>query len=262
MTTSNFLSPNDGDKDGTKLQNFVSSPELLCFLKNPVTPITRSLRGGLLTEFLKPLEKQGLSLLQKSVLIGTMLGDATLQYNNGRNPYYKFDQKAANLTYVSLVYSVFSNLVGSPPSPRYKEKSVHSYWFRTYRTKMFDFYAKQFYTIDHLQNRKKKVPVNIHRWLNPIVLAFWFMDDGSKSESGYRLHTENFTFSDIKKLQEALGKVFHLEVAIHADNRPTGKLYVLYIPSKNVVLFNSIVSPYMLDCMKYKLHTMEEIQSI
>jgi hypothetical protein len=258
-------------RSGTQLQNFVSSPELLSLLhtcksgargtpESPgevgeTCPQPRVLRGAPLKKYLEPLEQKKLSLLQKSALIGTMLGDATLQYDKGINPFYKFDQKAANEEYVLLLYSVFSDLVGTPPSPRRKEKRIHSYWFRTYRTKMFDFYAKQFYTIDHFQNRKKVVPTNIHRWLNPIVLAFWFMDNGSKDQTGgYLLHTENFSLPDVTKLQKALGSVFHLEVSIHVDNRPTGKLYRLYIVKKHVPLFNSLVSPYMVECMKYKLH--------
>src|ERR1700730_4706930 len=41
---------------------------------------------------------------------------------------------------------------------------------------------------------KKRVPSNIT--LNPLILAVWFMDDGSKSRSACYLNTQQFCVAD------------------------------------------------------------------
>lgn len=242
----------------TKLQSLHFSEELSNFLKTSKEYAFRHFRGKALSAYLKPFETRGLTDLQKSVLIGTLLGDSTLQYNKGKFPWYKFDQQAKNKSYVNLIYSIFSDFVGTPPSIRYKDQKEHSLWFRTYRSVLFDFYARQFYIIDEFGKRKKTIPKLIHRWLNPIVLAFWFMDDGSKTLHGYVFHTQGFVLSDIKILQKALGRVFRLQTNIQADHRPNGSLYTLYVPASEVKQFNAIVSPFIVDCMKYKLLETED----
>jgi hypothetical protein len=73
------------------------------------------------------------------------------------------------------------------------------------------------------------------------------MDDGSKEKIGYKLSTHAFIFSDQKKLIRALNK-YKLNALIYRDR----EYYFIHI--KNVKNFNELVSPYILDIMKYKLH--------
>lgn len=231
---------------------------LFDLIASPIPHTIKTLRGSALIEYLKPLQKHGLNQLQKDALVGGLLGDGSLQYNGGQLPYYKFDQKAASKEYVDLIYSIFDEYVGTPPKPRMKTGKIQSYWFRTFRINEFDFYAKQFYTIDPLGNRKSVVPKLIHRWLNPQSLAFWFMDNGSRAETGYKLNTHGYLRPDVIRLQKALGRVFRLQSNIHLDNRnlSTGGviMYSLYIPASHATQFHNIVEPYMLNFIKYKLY--------
>ena len=218
-----------------------------------LVPAPKGLRGNALAEYMKPFHAGGLSDLQKAALIGTLLGDATIQYNHRRLPWYKFEQKAAMKEYVEALYFIFANVVGSPPvHPRMKNGLPVAYMFRTYMWQSLDFYAKQFYTIDSLGNRRKVIPDLIHKWLTPQSLAFWFMDDGSKNRDGFYFHTEGVTRPDLLCLQQALGRVFHLQVNIHKDKRKDSISYQLYIPSKEEEKFQSIIEPFLLPCMKYK----------
>jgi len=228
---------------------------------------TRILRGNLLKNYLAPLNKRGFFQLQKDAIVGGLLGDGSLQYNGKSLPYYKFDQKASRKEYVDLIYSIFDEYVGTPPKPRIKNGRIDSYSFRTYRLIGLDFYAKQFYTQNSLGNREKIVPNLIHRWLNPQSLAFWFMDDGSKDHGGgYRLHTEGFSRPNILKLQKAIGSIFNLQSNLQKGNLKLVKepnqskqqiyenSFFLYIPVSDSQRFHDIIEPYMIDCMKYKLH--------
>lgn len=225
-------------------------------LENPPPQLVRTLRGGLLKEYLQPIESQGLTLLQKSAIVGTLLGESTLQFNGGRTPYLKFEYGARlndERSYIDFLYGVFADVVGTPPKPRLKNNKIHSFWFRTFRLKNMLFYANQFYTIDALGKRKKVVPKNIHQMLTPQALSFWLMDDGSLDTNRNLFHTEGFILSDVKILQQALGRIFHLESAIHKDNRETGPLYKLSITPESSKDLRSIVEPYILPSLRYKL---------
>jgi hypothetical protein len=73
------------------------------------------------------------------------------------------------------------------------------------------------------------------------------MDDGSKMKNSYNLNTQTFNFIDQKKLIKLLNKL-DLDAKIYKDR----DYYLINI--KNISKFNELVNPYILDCMKYKLH--------
>ena len=89
--------------------------------------------------------------------------------------------------------------------------------------------------------------------MDPIALAYWYMDDGSLGKDNPTLHTENFSLTENRLLQQALGRNFGLKVSIHKDNRKTGTLYRLYICAESRDDFFRIVSPYMHSNFEYKL---------
>ena len=74
-------------------------------------------------------------------------------------------------------------------------------------------------------------------------------DDGSKSGSGFKIATCGFELEDIKILSFFLKDKFNLICSIHKDR----KLYNLYIHKKSALNFVSLISPYLLPSMEYKL---------
>jgi len=217
----------------------------------------RQLKGFALSEYKASLPK--FNQRQKNIIVGTLLGDSTLQRPKGTNPLYtlKFEQKIDSSLYLDSIYDIFKDFCGSSPQVYIKKSGIpKSYWFKTYGLRAYDFYGSQFYNIDaKIGSRKKVVPKLIHRWLNPESLAYWFMDDGSKGTSGYYLHTQGFSLSENEILADALGKVFKFEVNIHTDNNyKTGKRgFRLYITAKSRDSFKKIVLPYIHPVFAYKL---------
>ena len=60
-----------------------------------------------------------LSDLQREVLVGTLLGDATIPKQTGlRTHNVKFEQKIANSEYVHHLYDIFKEFVGTGPTVR------------------------------------------------------------------------------------------------------------------------------------------------
>lgn len=227
--------------------------------QNDVPTDTKSYRGAALVNYLADLGP--ITPLQEQVLIGILLGDGTLRVGGtARNCNFKYDQKITSSSLVNLVYLIFEPFVGTPPRIRFKNNVEHSLYFRTFRLPQLLFYYQQFYTRNDVGKLVRGVPKTICSRLSPISLAFWFMDDGSKTDYGYALHTESFSLSDCQYLQALLEEKFNLKVSIWSDTRPkVDKIYYkLYINAESVSIFTNLIKPYIIPCMQYKLHILPE----
>ena len=214
---------------------------------------------------MKERELPNLNGYPKSVLIGTLLGDASILERNNRHQ-INWEQKESSKAYVCHIQKIFQPWINKT-EPRLRRikasidkegrewKQRNSYVCRTLTHSIWDFYANQFYAKKLGDRRRVKVvPKLIHRWLDPISLAYWYMDDGSYL--GYNqiiLNTQGFSLTENRVLQQALGRKFGFKVSIHKDNRKTATLYYLYICAESKNNFFRTVSPYMHPNFEYKL---------
>lgn len=193
-----------------------------------------------------------LTELQRVVLLGTLLGDASMpKQKNNTNYNIKFEQSIKNEEYINHLYNIFKDWVGTEPKIREIKgglaKERQSIWFRTYRHKNFKFYYNEFYF-----EGKKRVPKLIHRYLTPNVLAYWFMDDGNKTKHGYVLNTQAFCLKDQKLLLNALSNL-NLDCSLHKDKN----FFKIYIKAESKLNFTLLIKPFILTCFFYKLHNIE-----
>ena len=221
----------------------------------------KNLRGIKLIEYKKTLK---LTTLQKEILVGTLLGDATIAKTKAIAFNIKFEQKLAARDYVNHLYEIFEPYVGTPPRVRnitggganrslrrLRSKDRQSLWFRTYRHIDFKFYYDLFY------KQKKRVPKLIHKLLTPRALAYWFMDDGSyyynKSKTHqqkvYYFNTQSFSYEDIKILKKALKFNFNFDTNIYKDRI----YYLLYIQPQSTDKFKKLIKPFLIETFDYKL---------
>lgn len=221
--------------------------------------ITRNLRGLTLINYKKTLK---LTTIQKEVLIGTLLGDASITKQKC-NVNIKFQQKLANFQYINHLYTIFQPYTGSPPRICQRliqgggAKHRQSIWFRTYRHSQFLFYYNLFYPKHpKTQLRKKRVPKNIDRFLTKRALAYWFMDHGSfdlnysktTKKRVYYFNTQGFIYSDIQRLQKALKLNFNLHTNIYRDRI----YYLFYIQPESTVAFVNLIEQFLLPIFYYK----------
>jgi hypothetical protein len=210
----------------------------------------RHLRGKLLEDYKKLLV---LTDIQKDILIGTLLGDASMSLRNGK-PHYsvKFEQGEIHAPYIEHLYQIFESFTGSPPEWRFtnKEHTRRALWFRTYRHDQLIFYWNLFYKTKPDQSKVKIVPTNIHQFLTPRALAYWFMDDGSKKENTFVLHTQGFEKHESEKLCEALKRNYNIVSNLHKDK----DYWKIYINQQSAETFKDLVKPYVIDCFAYKLN--------
>ncbi len=219
----------------------------------------KNLRGVQLIEYKKSLQ---LNAIQKEILVGTLLGDATIAKTKAVAFNVKFEQKLANKDYINHLYEIFEPYVGTPPKVRTitggSAKDRQSIWFRTYRHIDFKFYYDLFYRKKNSTDfRKKRVPKLIHRFLTPRALAYWFMDDGSYSynkskttqQKVYYFNTQSFCYEDIKILKKALKLNFNFDTNIYRDRT----YYLLYIQPQSKEDFSNLIKPFLLEIFSYKL---------
>jgi hypothetical protein len=198
---------------------------------------------------------------QKDILIGVLLGDATMATRAGRPILrIKFEQQTKFKLYIDHLYEVFEPFVGSQKrtTPRFKESTMVSFWFATYQHNSFKYYYDLFYPkqscVELNNKRSKRVPKQIDQLLTPKALAYWFMDDGTckKMPNGillYGLSTQGFSYKDQKLLVFTLKKKFNLNISIHKS----GIYFKLYIRSNSSKKFYDLVKPYIQPCFCYKL---------
>lgn len=218
----------------------------------------KNLRGIQLIEYKKTLK---LNTIQKEILVGTLLGDATIAKSKKIALNVKFEQKLANEEYINHLYEIFEPYVGTPPKVRNiiggGAKDRQSIWFRTYRHIDFKFYYDLFYIKTNQDLRKKRVPKLIHKFLTPRALAYWFMDDGSyyynKSKTTqqkvYYFNTQSFSYEDIKILKKALKLNFNFDTNIYKDRT----YYLLYIQPQSKDDFIHLIKSFIIETFDYKL---------
>ncbi len=191
-----------------------------------------------------------LSLNQRSILIGTLLGDGHLEtQNKGRTYRLKIEHSIRQAFYVDWIYEQFIDWTRTGPKSKVKllgKVRVENYSFQTLSVGQFRFYAKSFY-----RNGVKRVPSQIDKWLTPLALAVWFMDDGSAKSKLHRaiiLNTQGFKRVDIDILIKALKSKFGIEAQIR---KQSDGLQILIV-GKNAEQFFIIVRRYVFPNFDYK----------
>jgi hypothetical protein len=195
-----------------------------------------------------------LTQVQKDVLVGTILGDASIERNKPtHNTRIRFEQTfPAHAHYLTTLYVHFLNLTGKCPivtSRKADKRTGNIYSTISFKTLMFpclNIFHDIFY-----KDGTKIVPLNIGELLSARALAYWIMDDGGKGSYGETiLHTRSFTLDEVQLLQSALMDNFALRTRV--SEKVPGQ-WIIVIPVKQVTRLRDIVAPYMCLSMLYKV---------
>ena len=184
-----------------------------------------------------------LTQLQLSVIIGSILGDGYVRIINGRkNAFLEINHSLKAKEYVDWKYSILKNICVSGPKERIIDERRTAYRFYTKQHGEISALLEKFYN-----NGKKIISSSLK--LDPIILAVWFMDDGSKSrKSDVYLNTQQFSLNDQRVILAKLR-----ELGIKARLNKDKKYYRVRILKESVQKFNQFVHPYIIPSLKYKL---------
>jgi hypothetical protein len=184
-----------------------------------------------------------LSKFERSFIIGCLLGDGYMRIiPNRSDAFLEINHSYKAKEYVDYKYKSLKRLCKSTPVKRSCNDDRVAYRF----------YTKQHFGLTELfskfyKDRKKTVPNDLI--LDPIILAIWYMDDGSKSrDSDIYLNTQQFSIKEQKILLRALR-----QIGVKARLNKDKKYYRIRILKESIDDFMKIISPHVIDSMRYKL---------
>ena len=192
-----------------------------------------------------------ISSRQREIIIGKLLGDGHLETRTRGNTYrLKIEHGEPQKFYVDWLYHELKTIAANEPQrkvQRVSGKEYVKYWFNTFSTGSLRFYGQQWY-----RKRKKMIPRQMNRWITPLVLAVWFMDDGSIKSKHHRakiINTQSFSKEEILRLIDLLDRKY----GIKAKLRYQKEGYQIYLLSETIEIFEDMIRPYIIPSMAYKL---------
>ena len=184
-----------------------------------------------------------LTQFQNSLIIGSILGDGYVRIMPGRkNAFLEINHSANQKEYVDWKYEMLRDVCRSSPKLRKGNGKRLAYRFYTRQLKAITDLYKDFY-----RNGRKIIPENLN--IDPIVLAVWYMDDGSKCGDGnFYLNSQQFDLNGQKNLVSALRNV-GLCVTVNKD-----KIYYrLRFARSSVSKLKEIIGKTIIPSMRYKI---------
>ena len=184
-----------------------------------------------------------LTQFQKSLIIGTILGDGYLRIIPGRkNAFLEINHSFSQKEYVDWKFEILQNICISKPKIRKGNGNRIAYRFYTKQIPELTKIYKIFY-----KEKKKIVPNNLE--LNALTLSVWFMDDGSKcGNSNFYLNTQQFSEKHQIKLLNCLRK-FGLQANLNKDK----KYYRIRFLSSSINKLKELLKNNIIPSMIYKL---------
>jgi len=182
----------------------------------------------------------------RSVVVGSLLGDGYL-YPNGT---LQIEHRLDHAAYTLWKYEMLKCIAGRPPSTveRYDSRTGKTYRSMRFYTKAV---LKQFRNAFY-EDRRKVLPMNLGELLDPLAIAVWFMDDGSRgarTPKGLVINTSSFSADEQAQLRSVLAEKFGVTTSTHR----VGKGFQLYIKASSYEMFVELVSPHLVPLMRYKL---------
>lgn len=186
---------------------------------------------------------------QRDILIGSLLGDGSLQPLSSGRARLRWDHSVKQAEYLWWKYYEFANFIHLPPAPLVRFNPIFRNTYQYVRCQsvaadVFGEYYRLFY-----RDKRKVVPDNIAELLtSPLSLAVWYMDDGSLDKWGLAEIYTSFYDLEVTLLLQTLKRNFGLEGKIHYHK---GVHFSFSVAETRKLC--ALVRPYVLPLFKYKL---------
>ena len=162
---------------------------------------------------------KNLSLSQRQIILGGLLGDASL---NKKSQYIEFSQGEKQEKYLAWKYSFFNidNKIKNVYNTFHNKKFLR-YYFNIYRKNMDDEFLSFLFKNLYSNEGRKKISFKYLESLNPLGLAIWWMDDGNISlskENRYgKLSTHCFNYEEHIIIQKYFKETWGINVSIKKE---------------------------------------------
>ncbi|XVE66888.1 hypothetical protein DITRI_Ditri08aG0116100 [Diplodiscus trichospermus] len=180
---------------------------------------------------------------QREILVGLVLGGLRIDSDEERkNHMIRFEFNQDSVTHSILKRHIHDQyhewLHPSSKSSAGNEDIPHK--FSTISHSYFGFYADQFWP-----RGQPVIPKLIHRWLSPLVLAYWYMYGGYRTSSGDILLKLKGSLEGVEKVVKTM-KAKSLNCRV----KRKGRVFWIGFLGSDSVWFWKLVEPYILDDLK------------
>lgn len=189
-----------------------------------------------------------LTNIEFQVILGTVLGDTYLykRYTHGDcagTCNHCLEQE-------ELIFTKYNYLKNISKEPRlinkYDERLQNPSYQQWYLYINSNPALNKIYNMFY-KDKIKYINKELFEQIEPLGLAIWYMDDGTKpNQSGYLFCTQSFSNEDVVIIRDVLFNKFKLNTTKHKDN-------AIYITSNSKLAFKKLIEPYIVESMKYKL---------
>ena len=192
-----------------------------------------------------------LSKEQKSILFGIILGDGYLQSTGKNNARLRLEHGYQQKDYLFWKVEKLRQLFQGKPV--YLER-VHPLTKRTYK-----YWRHQSQSTPYLgkirnifyPKGKKEIPDNLEEYINPLMLAVWYMDDGyyyQRDKCGY-LYLGNVSEKEANIVSLAILKQFDIQTNVKQKK----KGFAIYFPRTQVEKLKLLIKRHIIDYFNYKI---------
>ena len=216
---------------------------------------------------------QNISSMQKEILIGTLLGDAS--FNSGRakggnaNPSVSFCHGKGQAEYLKYKQDVFKNIF----SYAYRRKTdiTHDFKDTSYGGSVAKITSNSSPALIEFMEFKKNKTINmllIEKYFSPISFAFWIMDDGSlgyaqgKTFFGAKylhLNTQNFSVETCQNLVDFISFKYDIQGKVQIQTHWGNEYPIIVFDNDNTHKVVELVKQYVHPIFYYKLFHKSEL---
>lgn len=190
-----------------------------------------------------------LNYFQKQLIYGSLIGDGSLGVmgQDGSHKAFYCSHSVDQIDYLNLKKKIFGPLVAG-------ENKVTS----GYGSEMHRFHTSFIPEITKIYQaaytgRSKTLPNEFLHQLDPMALAFWYMDDGSRSHTELQndraaIATNAYSEETVRRFASILNLRYGLNPSVRDSNG-----WRLYLKTDDSERFFGIIAPYVIPSMQYKL---------
>lgn len=189
---------------------------------------------------------------QRSVIIGSILGDGFLQRTGKKNARLRFEHSLKQKEYLVWKCQVLAELFQSKPKILKRKNPAYGKTYQYVRAQSYsDAELGEFLRLFY-HDCKKVIPDNINKLLkDPLSLAVWFMDDGyyyARDKMAY-IYLPKYDQTSMTSLLLALQINFNLFPSLKIKKRGE---YVLIFSVKETGKLVRLIQRYLIPSMAYK----------
>ena len=217
---------------------------------------------------------------EKAIIVGSLLGDGHLQqmymrssptdlrqlsnYRTVEKYRLRVGHTKEHFDYLDWKYQQLKRFC-SYTKPPYPEKGTNMCLFYTEYSDCFKPFFELFYS-----KERKRIPSNINEMISdPLVLAVWYLDDGTRRRecNSFRIATHSFTEEEHKLLVNALKTSFNIEASYckMGKSKKTGQqFYGLNFNKRNGAAsqLSELIRPIIINEIPSMLFKLEDQQTL